>query len=191
MGAMARPGDREIAELAASQYPTTSVARTLFDLAEVVDGRRLARAFERAERLRLFDLNAIERQLERGRGRRGLKVIEPLLVAALPSPDTRSDFEQDFLDLCRDAGLPPPEVNVIVETYEVDALWRDDRLVVELDSLEYHRTRAAFERDRARDTALQLAGYRVLRVTWRQLRDAPSAVAGAVRNLLDRPPSPT
>jgi len=164
--------------------PVTSVARTLFDLAEVFDARRLERALERAERLQLFDLRAIEGQIERGRGRRALKRIVPVLGASHPAPQTRSELERDFLDLCRSTDLPAPQVNVIVEGYEVDALWPDQRLIVELDSFEYHRTRAAFERDRARDTALQLAGHRVLRITWRRLRDEPGAVATAIRTLL-------
>lgn len=149
-----------------------------------MDQRRLVRAFERAERLQLFDLRALERQVERGRGRRALKAIEPSLAAALPSPETRSELERRFLDLCRNAGLPAPEVNVVVEGFEVDALWRDQRLIVELDGYEYHRTRAAFERDRARDIALQLAGYRVLRVTWRQLHDDLGSVVDAIRALV-------
>jgi very-short-patch-repair endonuclease len=63
------------------------------------------------------------------------------------------------------------------------------RLVVELDGYAFHRTRAAFERDRARDAALQLAGYRVLRLTARRLGEEPVAVADAVRTLLSRPPT--
>ena len=62
----------------------------------------------------------------------------------------------------------------------------DGSLVVELDGHDSHRTRAAFERDRQRDTALQLAGYRVLRITYRRLQSDPAAVLGAVRSLLDR-----
>ena len=66
-------------------------------------------------------------------------------------------------------------------------LWGYQRLVVELDGRSYHQTRAAFERDRIRDTALQLAGYRVLRVTQRRLETDPTAVLAAVRSLLARP----
>jgi very-short-patch-repair endonuclease len=75
-------------------------------------------------------------------------------------------------------------VNVLVEGLEVDALWPDQRLIVEVDGWQFHKTRAAFERDRARDAALLVAGYRVVRVTYRQLRDQPEAVADTVRRLL-------
>src|SRR5204863_5525897 len=44
-------------------------------------------------------------------------------------------------------------------------------LVVELDGHAVHGTRTAFERDRARDRAFQAAGWRVIRVTWRQLHE--------------------
>jgi len=75
----------------------------------------------------------------------------------------------------RSAGLPAPEVNVLVQGHQVDFLWRDQGLVVEVDGFQFHSTREAFERDRRRDAELQRAGLRVLRVTWRQVVDAPYA----------------
>jgi very-short-patch-repair endonuclease len=81
----------------------------------------------------------------------------------------RSDLERRFVDVCRDAGLPLPAVNASVAGFEVDALWPAQRLIVELDGYQYHRTRRAFESDRVRDAELQLAGYRTLRITHRRL----------------------
>ena len=165
--------------------PVTSVARTLLDLAEVVSPDRLARAFERAERLRLLDMRAIEDLCSRSRGRHGLKPLRALVSDYAPAVvETRSELESRFLRSCRRAGLPPPSVNVAVEGFEVDALWRDQRLIVELDGYLFHGTRLAFERDRERDARLQLAGYRVLRVTSRRLDREPDAIAAAVRSLL-------
>ena len=166
------------------RIPVTSVARTLFDLAEVVDPGVLRRAFEAAERLRLLDLRAFDSLCEHRRGRHGLRPMLDLLPGLRPAPETRSELERRFLAFCRDARLPQPAVNVIVAGYEVDALWSDRRLVVELDSYEFHRTRAAFERDRARDAALQLAGYRVLRLTARRLEEEAEAAAEGIRSLL-------
>jgi hypothetical protein len=166
--------------------PVTTVARTLLDLAEVVDPQRLERAFEEAERLRLLDLRAIESTCMRNPGRRGLKLLNALLPSLSPPAETRSELERRFIAFCREAGLPLPEVNVIVEGFEVDAFWRDSWLLVELDGYAFHRTRAAFERDRARDAALQVAGYRVLRITSRRLADEPAALAEAIRRLLAR-----
>jgi hypothetical protein len=167
--------------------PVTSIARTLLDLAEVVQPHALARAVEEAERLQVFDLRAVDAVIERSRGHRGLGALKSAVLnyRELP-PITRSELERRFLDLCRDAGLPLPAVNVWIAGHEVDVLWAEERLVVELDGRTYHQTRAAFERDRIRDEALQLAGYRVLRVTHRRLDTDTAAVMAAIRSLLSR-----
>jgi hypothetical protein len=166
--------------------PVTSVARTLLDLAEVVAGRRLERAFEDAERLRLLDLGAIERLCRRSAGRRGLKPVRELLSRLQPAPEVRSELERRFVAFCRRAGLPPPVMNPYVAGFEVDALWAHDRLIVELDGYAFHGTRVAFERDRAKDAKLQVAGYRVLRLTDRRLREEPASVADLIRSLLEQ-----
>jgi very-short-patch-repair endonuclease len=75
-------------------------------------------------------------------------------------------------------------VNACVGPYEVDFLWRAERLVVETDGRASHATRAAFERDRARDARLTVAGYRVVRFTYRQVIHEPEVVGGLVRSLL-------
>lgn len=165
--------------------PVTSVARTLLDLAEVLHPRQLIRAIEQAERLGLFDLGAILALIERSHGRHGIKPLRAVLSAMdAEPPNKNSDWERDFLDFCTDHDLPKPELNAIVEGYEVDALWQDQKLIVELDSWGFHRSRRAFEEDRVRDAALQLAGYVVLRITWRRLENEPGAVAETVRALL-------
>jgi very-short-patch-repair endonuclease len=78
--------------------------------------------------------------------------------------------------LCRSA-LPRPRTNVRVAGHEVDALWPERRVIVEVDGFGFHGSREAFERDRARDAQLQAPGYRVMRVTWRQRTKRPEAVA--------------
>jgi hypothetical protein len=168
------------------RIPVTSVARTLLDLAAIVELRQLRRALEQAERLGVFDMGKMERSVARCRGRRGIRALRAALEDYRSVPFTRSELERRFLDLCRDAGLPRPAANLFVAGAEVDMVWPDERLVVELDGHDYHRTHAAFERDRLRDTALQLAGYRVLRVTHRRLQTEPVEVVRAVRSLLDR-----
>ncbi len=89
-----------------------------------------------------------------------------------------------MLALCRRHRLPKPEVNARVGPFLVDFLWRVQRLIVEADSFEHHRDRAAFEADRARDAELALIGYRVVRFTWRRVRDDPAGVAATIRRLL-------
>jgi very-short-patch-repair endonuclease len=164
--------------------PVTTVARTLFDLAEVLDLSRLERAFEAAERAELLDMRAVLLTAERNPGRRAHKQLHALLPSLTSPAPTRSELERLFNRLCRLADLPLPQVNVLVKSFEVDAFWPAPRLIVEVDSWEFHKTRAAFERDRARDAQLMLAGYRVIRVTYLQLRDQPKRVAETLRTLL-------
>jgi very-short-patch-repair endonuclease len=67
---------------------------------------------------------------------------------------------------------------------EVDFFWSDHGVVAEADSWEHHRTRWAFERDRARDELLSANGFHPMRFTWRRLRDDPSGVADSIRRVL-------
>ena len=96
-----------------------------------------------------------------------------------------SEFELRFLEFLDSAGLPSPQTNVLVEGLEVDCLWREQRLVLELDGRDFHATRAAFERDRERDRILQVAGWRPVRITWRQLHGSPGRLARDLQRLLD------
>ncbi len=90
-----------------------------------------------------------------------------------------------MLALVRAARLPMPDVNVRVGPIEVDFLWREERLVVEVDGFRFHSSRAAFERDRRRDAELQAGGLRVMRVTWRQLtREREATLARIARALV-------
>ena len=164
----------------------TTVARTLFDLAEFVSLKRLESTWEEADRLNLLQLNAVEGVCERGYGRRSLKPIRRLLAEARAATITRSPLEDDFAAFCRKHSLPTPSFNTTVLGFEVDALWPQQRLAAELDSWEFHSHRAAFERDRARDTALQAAGYRTIRITHRRLNNEAAALASELRALLGR-----
>jgi very-short-patch-repair endonuclease len=164
--------------------PVTSLARTLLDVAEVIPPRRLARAVEEAERRRLLDLTAVHDVIARGIGRRGVGRLRKAIVAYRPAPFTRSELERRFTDLVRHAGLPLPSQNVYLHGFEVDAVWESHRLVVELDGYDYHRTRAAFERDRKRDARLHAEGWTVLRFSWRQIMYAPETVVAALRTTL-------
>jgi very-short-patch-repair endonuclease len=99
---------------------------------------------------------------------------------------TRSELEQLFLRLCRRRHLPSPEVNVRVAGWEVDFLWRSQRVIAETDGFRFHGNRSAFERDRERDAGLQALGFRVLRFTYRQVKDSPDYVAGTLRAVLSQ-----
>jgi very-short-patch-repair endonuclease len=170
--------------------PITTVARTLFDMAEFVGLKRLESAWEEADRLGLLELREVEHVCERGYGRRALRPIRRLLTEARAAAITRSPLEDEFAAFCRDYGLPTPSFNTTVLGFEVDALWPRQRLAAELDSWEFHGHRAAFERDRARDTALQVAGYRTIRITHRRLHQEAPALEKDLRALLRPSASP-
>lgn len=165
--------------------PVTTVPRTLLDLAAVLDGRRLERAINEADVLRLADSLSLRDLLTRYPRRAGT----PAVAAALEAREagatvTRSELEERFLRLLERHGLPRPRTNAHMEGIEVDCAWAAQRLIVELDGHAVHGTRDAFERDRERDRLLQAAGWRVIRVTWRQLCAGPAAVAADLRTLL-------
>lgn len=164
--------------------PVTTVARTLFDFAEVAPYDEIKRAAEAADRRNLLRLRELESVCERGRGRRALRPVRQLLVELGAPAEGRSPLEIRFAEFIRAHGIPTPAQNVLVLGHEVDALWPKAKLVVELDSWEHHGHRAAFERDRARDPKLLLAGYRTIRITHRRLDDEPDQLAEEIRQLL-------
>jgi very-short-patch-repair endonuclease len=161
--------------------PITTPGRTLVDLADVVDRRTLERAFDEAEYLRLDCAGLRPIPGRRGNGR--LKAV--MESHAVGSTRTRSELEEQFLSFCRSRRLPSPELNAHAEGYEVDAMWRDQRLVVELDGAQAHATRRGFERDRVR-ADLTAAGWRVIRLTHRRLASEPAAVERLLDGLLVR-----
>ena len=164
--------------------PVTTPSRVLFDVAAGLPRHELARAVEQADVRGLLDLERLGELVAGARGRRGVPRLRQVLAELAQPTTTRSDLEARLLLACADAGLPRPEVNTRLAGYEVDFLWRAARLVVETDGRATHATRAAFERDRARDAALQVAGYRVVRFTYRQVvADTPYVVA-TIRALL-------
>ena len=124
------------------------------------------------------------------RGARARRPCARCLATTRPPGVTRNDFELRFRELVEAHGLPAPRFNADLAVggrfFEVDCLWSDQRLIVELDGRAVHGTRHAFEADRERDRLLLVEGWRVARVTWRQLSDTPSAVAADLRGLLAR-----
>ncbi len=119
-------------------------------------------------------------------GRR--KLIELLGDGAATRGVTREELERRFAELLAATDLPRPRRNVDISVrgrfFNVDCLWAAERVIVELDGAAVHGTRRAFERDREKDRLLQAAGWRVVRITWRQLRDDPAAVIADLRAIL-------
>lgn len=168
----------------------TTVARSLLDGAAALSLAGISRAVERADGLGLFDLAKLQRLLARHRTHPGAGPLAAALELYRDDEPTRSELEAMFVALCHELGLPRPLVNHAISGYEVDFLWPEQRLVVEVDGRTTHLTRAGFERDRARDATLVVAGLRVVRFTYRRIRDEPRAVAATLRALLGMPPAP-
>jgi hypothetical protein len=165
--------------------PITTVPRTLLDLAETVPRKELMRALDAAVRARLYSRAALEAIIARSPGRRGLKPLNAALTALHPGKAlTRSAFERLALPLLATQGIPRGEINARAAGYEVDLLWRDHRLAVELDGRAFHASPASFRDDRRRDADLQAAGYRVLRFTYQQVTEETGWVVTRIRQLL-------
>jgi very-short-patch-repair endonuclease len=162
--------------------PVTSPARTLLDLATQVSAKDLARAADEARVHRLVTDHSLNEQFQRYPHHRGTAALrnaiqtEPAL--------TRSEAERRFLELVRAAGLPEPETNARVGRYEVDFLWRDQRLIVEVDGYAFHSSRSSFEQDRHRDAELTAGGFRVMRQTWRQVTRQREALVATLATAL-------
>ncbi len=167
--------------------PVTTAARTIVDLAAVVDEPELERLVHEAQVLRLATPVAVRGALDRAGRVAGAAALRRLLA----EPDrgaTRLEAERALHRIIASAGLPRPHRNARVGPFEVDAIWRDAGLIVEVDGFGAHGTRRAFERDRRRDAELQASGYRVVRLTWRRMQREPVAIAAQLATLLARGP---
>lgn len=169
--------------------PVTSVSRTLLDLAGILTKHQLERALNEAEVLRLTAKLSVPDLLERYPRRVGSAALRALFRdRAAVRGITRRELERRFQAVLADADLPLPRLNAAVSVrgrfFKADCLWAEQRLIVELDGRESHGTELAFERDRERDRLLLVEGWRVTRITWRQLRDDAPAVIADLHSLL-------
>lgn len=169
--------------------PATTVARMVLDLSAEREPRVLRTLIKRAEFNDLLTADEIAAILTRYPRRRGRGTLARIAAGyALNAGPTLSPLEDDFLEFCGARAIPIPETNVPLRaggrTYVVDCLWRNARLVVELDGRDAHGRRLAFEDDRARDRALVASGWRPVRVTSAQLRAGADALEAALRAAL-------
>lgn len=148
--------------------PVAPVADVLIDYATTATPRELKRALAQAEYHGYLQLDALVALLHNGR--RGGRALRAALVAHDPRlARVKSRLEIDFLEFCARHRLPAPEVNVTVAGIEVDAIWRAQRVVVELDGADNHHTPAQMRRDHVNDLTLRRAGHTVLRYARIQL----------------------
>jgi Protein of unknown function (DUF559) len=171
--------------------PVTTVARTALDLAAVVRRRAVERALDQAEILEVFDLNALTDQLDRNSHHPGAPILKAVLEAHTAGTTvTWSHLEELCLEITRAAGVAPPDLQAYVDPGDgeppprCDFVWRAQRVIVEADGFGSHKSRQAFEDDRRDDQRLTRVGWRVVRVTDRQLRSERARIAALIVDLL-------
>ena len=175
----------------ASGIPVVTPARLIVELAVHERALRVERAVDSAIAASILTparLAEVVAELA-CRGRRGSTVLREITAELLPGyVPPASELESRFRDVVRSAGLPEPvrqlDAGGSAWIGRVDVAYPAARLVVELDSRRWHDTRTARESDRQRDNALVAAGWRVIRITWRQLLDDPTGVVSLLRQLL-------
>jgi very-short-patch-repair endonuclease len=170
--------------------PCTSVAPTLLSLAATAPADVLESACGRAEAMGVFDMRAIGELLTRRRAHPGSSRLRAMLeVDGLGLDRAKSELEKRFLRLARETGLPTPALNAWMpipgEEMQCDFVWPRERLVVEVDGWETHRTRKAFRGDRRRDRLLRREGWNVVRVTGDDLARDAGAIVDDVRAILE------
>jgi very-short-patch-repair endonuclease len=176
--------------------PVTSVHRTIFDLAATASVDVVIAMIKEAEYLNLWDRLSLWDLLDRYPTKRGSRNLRFALkrITEEPGGRKRSKLEERFAPFLRRYHLPLPRFNDWIalegKPYRVDCHWPQRHLIVELDGWEGHKTKSAFQDDRARDRALKVAGYSVIHLTWAQLDDEPTQIAADLRALLFRPAPP-
>jgi predicted transcriptional regulator of viral defense system len=155
------------------RLPVTSVRQTVLDCAPVLSERALELAIDRAIVDHRLDTHLLR---NRCRGRAGGPRLAAILDAWSGPTITRSQAEELFLKLVRQAELPAPLINIRHDGRERDYRWPAQRILVEIDGYRFHGTHRAFEQDRRRDAKAGAAGFTTIRITYRQLIEEPMAV---------------
>jgi very-short-patch-repair endonuclease len=174
------------------RIPCTSVPATLLSLAATAPKNVLESACNQAEIEHVLDMRTIHELLERRPSHPGTSRLRAVLaVDGVGLDRTKSKLEKRLLRLAKASGLPVPTVNdwILIpgDEMECDFVWHRERLIVEVDGWETHRTRKAFHNDPRRDRLLLLAGWAVVRFTARDVDHDPDHVVDVVRRMLTQP----
>jgi hypothetical protein len=173
--------------------PVTTVARTLFDLAAVVSYPRLRRAVNSALAMRIVTQQQLEEMLQEmaERGRSGIRPMRRVLAklgpGKMPSESALEIEFEEFLE-AHDEPLPTRQANVGGEHWVGRADFRDEGtpVLMELDGRTYHQQELDREYDEERDAELAAAGFALLRIPRRLLKERPEWVLAKVRELRRR-----
>jgi very-short-patch-repair endonuclease len=180
------PDDR----CALERIPLTSPARSLLDYAKTSSAPALQAALDELRAARLLPAHELDDLRPRTRGHHGWRVLGRVLEGEREPGFSRSEGERRMLAIVRAAGLPEPRRNLHSHDYEIDQLWPEHRVAVEIDGFATHGRRRDFERDRGKGADLQAHGVTVLRFTWRQITERRLWVAArlaATLALAERP----
>jgi hypothetical protein len=162
--------------------PVTSPARTALDVAPGLTDQRLTRVVNDGRHARLLHLDDLEDVLSRNPTHPGTKRLKPFVET--PAGPTRSELEDEFIAFAKRYGLPAPVTNTRILGHEVDVLFAAERVIVEIDSWEFHRFRSNFESDRNRDADFLAGGYVTVRVTDERMKQAPEQEARRLHEIL-------
>ncbi|MEX2556039.1 MAG: DUF559 domain-containing protein [Actinomycetota bacterium] len=171
--------------------PSTTVTRTLIDIAAVLGEEPLGEAIDDALRRRLTTIPRLRRRLAElgSRGRAGAKKLQRVLDTRDGSPVSDSVLEARFLSLVRRARLPAPICQHPIRGFGrlvavADFAWPEARLAVETEGYRWHSGRTRWSRDLARRNALTALGWRVLHVTWSDVHSAPDQLVETIAHVL-------
>jgi very-short-patch-repair endonuclease len=167
-------------------HQVTTPERTIVDLAKVTKRGRLERTVDNALAGGVVDfevLAALFLAMSR-QGKKGMRVSREIIRVRADGgriPDTV--LEKRLFELLSDAGLPTPVAQFHAPRLEpidgrVDFAYLDQQIVIEADSRRWHGLFEAFETDRRRDIAAQLAGWIILRFTWSMITKDPASSYG-------------
>lgn len=162
----------------------TSPARTVLDLSPRLTDKQRARAVNEARLHAGLKLAHLADTLDRHPRHPGTPLLRPFIQA--PTGPTRSEFEDAFLAFTRRFGLPTPLFNQPLHGYEVDALFPEHRVIVEMDGWDFHCDRTAFATDRERDAHHLEHGHVTVRLTWERLHETPEREAARLHRILDQ-----
>jgi very-short-patch-repair endonuclease len=140
-------------------------ARAVLEIAETRSPGEVAAAINEGLAGRVLKRGEVDEVLARHRGRRGAGRLAAVIAGGAGATISRSKAERRFRRLIRDAGLPQPEVNQPFGRWELDFIWREERLVVEIDGYQFHSGPASFNNDHEKDLAVRDAGLDLLRFT--------------------------
>lgn len=163
--------------------PVTTPARAVVEIAGELSTRKLERALDEAIVSRVTSREAVRKASLRAGRHVGAAALRTMIAV---TGGSRSEAERRLRSLARRGGLPQPQLNPRVGAFEVDFLWPEERVIVEVDGYDFHASKTAFERDHRRDAILQGLGFHILRFTWRQLTQEPEFVLVQLARALSR-----